>query len=296
MRTRASTTAAILILPALLAAAAPNRPAAPEGAWRDDPAWHQGKAEWARYAATRRLYGVERRYDATIFTNVQHMDPFRRVKVDDPAAPGAVAVFKHNVSEIVPTEHYDYRFLTTTFLRADDLAPFALSMSSQEDCGTSFKRFDVVERGVRAETFTYFPGGGRRNDGYVAPEGLAFHDGLTLRLRDYPFERAEAGEATELRLALLPDQTDTRATPIRPEPAIVRYAGRERIAVPRGTYEAWRLELEDGRGEAMGRYWFSAEPGMRRVLLRYEDPAGMTLALERFGWWAYWDRAEAAPE
>jgi len=225
----------------LLAAPAPlDRPTASATAtdWRDDPAWHAGPAEWALYDAVRPIYGVDRHYEATIFTNKQRMDPATTTKSSGDRADGTIEVFKHNLSEMIPTENYTYRFLTTCFVRTDTLAPYKLVFSSQEDCGTTYKQILVEGDRVRAEQFCYFPESGAKTVEYAAPDDLAFHDTLSLTLRDYPFD---AAEKPRLELDLVPDQTDTHETPLRPESATVEHVGEETVSVPYGRLPAHHL-------------------------------------------------------
>ena len=63
----------------------------PEG-WRVDRAWFDGKAEKCVYEATRTIYGTERTYLATAYTNKQHMDASRTVKSTTSAEIGRAHV------------------------------------------------------------------------------------------------------------------------------------------------------------------------------------------------------------
>ena len=265
--------------------------------WRADPAWHAGKAEWALYDAVRPIYGRDRSYEATIFTNKQRMDPVTTVKADDWKQPDVVEVFKHNLSEIIQTENYDYRFLTTCFVQTETLAPWKIVFSSQEDCGSTYKQFVVDGGMVRAEQFCYFPGGGREPTNYGTVDALAFHDTLSLTLRDYPFD---ADEKPELALNLVPDQTDTHETPLMPEEAIVRYVGKETVVVPYGAIRAHHLVVEHAEhgGRATTDFWFAADRAMRHVMVKYDGPFGVHYELKRLEWWAYWKepRPKAQPE
>ena len=276
---------------ALLAAAAPPGRVADAGSWRTDPAWHQGKAEWALYDATRSIYNADRHYEATIFTNKQHQDPETTTKASDWQAPDAkykyFEVFKHNVSEMIPTENYTYRFITTAFVRADNLFPFKIAASSQEDCGTTYRQFICARAAVEAQCFSYFPDEGASTDRYLIPENLAFHDALTLTLRDYPFD---APDKPVIELQLVPDQTHNHATPLRLAPAIVRYIGRETINVPYGDLDTHHLRVEHAEmgGTTRSDYWFAADVNLRHVLARYEGPYGVRYRLKRLDWWAYW--------
>ncbi|MHC5022709.1 MAG: hypothetical protein ACYTGG_02190 [Planctomycetota bacterium] len=283
-RSRAIAFAALLAIALLAPAPAAPRPGP---GWRTDPAWYAGKAEWALYDAERSIYGRPRSYEATIFTNKQQMDPATTTKSSGLRTPGAIEVFKHNVSEMIPTENYAYRFLTTSFVRTGDLATYKIVMSSQEDCGTTYKQF-VVDRGrVEANAFCYFPDAGAAAESYRAPDGLAFHDGLTLTLRDYPFEDPSH---PAMSIPLVPDQTDTHLTPMTASSATVTYAGRETVEVPYGEVDAHHLRVAHDSigGVEHTDYWFAAAPSLRHVLVQYEGPWGVKYRLKRLDWWAYW--------
>jgi len=267
-----------------LAARAPSIPMQDARPWANDPAWFEGKAEWALYEATRTIYGRSRSYEATIFTNRQKMDPSTTTKAGDAMGGNSgVDVFKHNVSEVVPAENYDYRFLTTSFVRAGDMTPFSLIASTQEDCGATFHRFVVTGGEVIAREFSYFPDEGQANATYDAPSDLAFHDMLTLTLRNYPFD-----EPRDLAMPLIADQTDTHSVRQTPTTARVTYVGRETLRVPYGEVDAHHLRVTHAPmgGTTTSDYWFADDH--RHVLVQCEGPYGVTYRLKRLDWWAYW--------
>lgn len=258
-------------------------------AWRTDSAWHQGKAESALYEAERVIYGEKRRYETAIYTNAEHVDPATTTKAEDWRAPGMIPVFKHTVSQTIPTENYDYRFLMSGSVRADDLSPYKLTSTSQEDCGTSFREFLIRDGRVEAMQSSYFPGAGHSKAEFRTPESVALHDLLSLTLRDFPFD-AET-HPTQM-LELIPSQYDNRQTKLKPAPARVEYVKRETIDVPYGSVDAHRLRVhheEDG-GATESYYWFAAKPDMRRVLVKYCGPYGMHWQLKRLDWYAYWEQ------
>lgn len=273
---------------AALAALADGRPGSTPSAgnWRTDPAWHAGKAEWALYDATRVIYGAPRSYEATIFTNKQSMALDTTTKIDG-SSDRSIEVFKHNVSEIVPTENYDYRFLTTSFVKSADMSVYKVAASTQEDCGSSYRQI-VNDRGRLSMTeFCYFPGAGETSNSMRTPDRFSVHDALTLTLRDYPFGTQFL---TALTLDLVPDLSNPRSVNMTPSKATISEIGDETITVPYGTLRAHHLRVDheiDGRTVATD-YWFSAEPGMRNVLVQYEDAIGTVYRLKRFDWWAYW--------
>ncbi|MEM7227891.1 MAG: DUF3108 domain-containing protein [Planctomycetota bacterium] len=287
--TRPNTPRYILVLVALclgltaIAAATSQRAAQPTDApraWATDSDWYGGKAEWALYDATRVIYGQPRAYEATIFTNKQKMDPSSTTKA---SGRGGVEVFKHNVSEVAPTENYDYRFITTSFVRTDTLAPYKLVASTQEDCGATYHRFVMDGNTVDAREYSYFPNEGEATSSYSAPRNLAFHDMLTLTLRNYPFD-----DPKTMSLDLIKDQSDTHAVSQKPNDARVEYIGAERLTVPYGEIDTHHLRVTHARdgGTTSSDYWFADDH--RHVLVQYEGPYGVTYRLKRLEWWAYW--------
>ncbi len=258
--------------------------------WWSDPDWHKGKAEWALYDATRNFYGRARHYEATIFTNKQQMDPDTTTKTDNDPNGGAFEVFKHNVSEIIPTENYDYRFLTTAFVRVDDLLTYKLIMSSQDDCGASYKQFVVDDQKIHATSFSYFPNEGKRDETYRLPgqpRNFSFHDDLTLTLRGYPFDQ---DEPPDIRRKLIGDQTVPVATSSRPEEALIEFIAIETLDVPYGSVETFHLRVthQPIGSTDESHYWFATDSTMRHVLVQYEGPWEITYRLKRLDWWAYW--------
>ena len=286
----------IPMIPLMVAAVAAAASEPGSADWRSDPAWDDGKAEWAVYEAARTIYGKPRAYEATIFTNKQHMDPATTTKASDASAAGTVEVFKHNVSELIPTENYTYRFLTTCFVETATLVTYKVVMSSQEDCGSTYKQFVIADGEVEAMSISYFPDAGARPIRYRRPGqpgSFAFHDALTLTLRDYPFED---DDKPAMKLKLIADQTDNHHTTPSPREASVEYVARETITVPYGTVDTHHLRVEhsmDG-GATRSDYWFAADRRMRHVLVRYAGPYGVTYRLKTLDWWAYW--AEPRPE
>lgn len=262
--------------------------------WWSDPNWYNGKAEWALYDATRNFYGRARHYEATIFTNKQQMDPDTTTKAENDGDGNAFEVFKHNVSEIIPTENYDYRFLTTAFVRVDDLLTYKLIMSSQDDCGASYKQFVVDDNKIHATSFSYFPNEGVKDETYRLPgqpRNFCFHDDLTLTLRGYPFDQADpSGDPPGIKRKLIGDQTVPVATSQQPQEALIEFIAIETLDVPYGSVETFHLRVthEPIGSTDESHYWFATDPAMRHVLVQYQGPWGITYRLKRLEWWAYW--------
>ncbi len=255
---------------------------APSDSWRTDRVWYDGLAEKCTYAATRTIYGVERRYEAYAYTNKERVDPRTGVKTD---GEDGVEVFKHHWSERVPTERYDYDFSTMTYTRVEDLAAWKLTAATQEDCGASFK--EVWRDGSKLRWFdsVYFPGAGRR-EGTIDGDTQLF-DALTLTLRGYDFE----GRG-ERALSLLSMQKDTHAVSFEPERRTVRFVGTSELDLPVGKVRAHELALAKSDGTVVARYWFAADgtAPMMHALVRFEGPQGITYRLVKHERLAYWKR------
>jgi hypothetical protein len=282
--------AAALVFPAQDGAALPWR--LPDEGWRTDRVWYDGQAEKCVYEATRTIYGVERRYLATAYTNKQHMDPGTTTKSANPGGRGGVEVFKHHWSERVPTENYDYDFSTASFVRTDDLGPFKLTASTQEDCGASFKQVWRAGRRLAWLESVYFPGAGLR-EGRIGRLDVCFEDALPLVLRDYPFdgdeEGAEGKGGGRRRLRVVPSQKSTHSVPFEPVTMELVPRGPETLELPVGSVDAFRLDLVAEGGERpRASFWF-ARDGLH-PLVRYEGPEGVTYRLRSVERTAYWER------
>lgn len=262
------------------------------GSWRDDPSWNQGKAEWAVYDAQRVIYDKPRNYEATIFTNKQVMDPNTTTKAANADMPGGVEVFKHNVSEMIETDNYIYRFLTTSFVRTDDMSVFKISSSSQEDCGSTYRQVTARDGQITARQFGYFPDEGSSMASFQMTDNLLFHDALTVALRDFPFETADTTDAQHV--ALVQDLTDTHWVKLTPSGAMLEYVGTEQIRVPYGMMQTFHIRLRHNEigGATESHYYFAVDPELCHVLVQYVGPFGLRYRLKSLDWWAYWSEPQ----
>ncbi|MEM7307177.1 MAG: hypothetical protein AAF682_10930 [Planctomycetota bacterium] len=256
-----------------------------EETWRTDPVWYDGKAEKAVYAATRIIYGRERSYDATVYTNKQSMDPATSTKASGTAGE-RIEVFKHHWSERAPTEAYDYDFSTCTFTRVSDLSAFKLTAATQEDCGASFKQVWIEPgTGMRFFESVYFPDAGVREGTLSSGDALPhFLDAMTLVLRDYPFQKP----LDPVELSLVPSQKSTRSRPLEPRVYRVTYGGAEEVRVPMGPFDTHRLIVQAGDEDPL-ELWFSTvnkTPGLN-VLVKAEgtDARYELRSHERTAYW-----------
>jgi len=249
--------------------------------WRDDPTWHDGEAEVATYEAKRTIYGVERRYRARLYTNIEHASPHSKTK--DPSGRGR-EVFKHHLREDAPTENYTYHFSTMCYVGVQDLKSLKIDMGSQDDCGATFKQIVNHAGKLTWDLFSYFPEEGKRSGSYEAPTNLLFADALSLILRGYPFDCPPE----ELRIMLLADQTLTRLTDVQPTPAKILYVGRESLELPAGPCEAHHLRVVPEGRAAPQDFWFASDGSA--PMLQFEGPGGVSFRLAEHDRRAYWKR------
>lgn len=256
--------------------------------WNEDPAWFRGAAEWTEYDATRVIYGAPRRSVATMYTIAQHMDRATTVKAIDPDAPSAFPAFKQVLRETYGTANYDYRLLRTAFAHRETLVPYKVVISTQEDCGASFRHITLDGTRLVAEAFSYFPGAGSERLDRAADPATLFFDALPLVLRDPAWCERRAGEGHPI--ALIPPQVHPQPQALAPQPATLRRVGREPVACGLGMVETDHLVVEhasvDGCTES--HYWFAVDPALRRVMVRHTGPWGTEYVLRRIDWWAYW--------
>ena len=255
-------------------------------AWRDDPAWHDGKAECCVYDATREIYGQLRQYRARLYTDQELTDPDTKTKS---ATGHGRAAFKHHLREDIATENYDYHYSTMCYVGVSDLKSLKLDMGSQEDCGATFKQYINHAGRFSYHQFSYFPKEGHRTGQSSPPENLAFQDALSVLLRGYPFE-----QAPQLTLMLLPDQTSNKLSAVEPVPYQIRYVGWETLDLPIGAVEAHHLEVSpvSGGNDPAMHYWFAADgtAPMLHVMVQYEGPGGISYRLRSLERRAYWKR------
>ncbi|MCK6444947.1 MAG: DUF3108 domain-containing protein [Planctomycetes bacterium] len=282
--------AASFVASALLAAfaAAPQAKspswAKVDDGWLSDPVWYDGQAEKCVYEATRTIYGKERKYRAIAYTNKERIDETTTCKS---STDQGLETFKHHWSEIVPTENYDYRFSTCVHLETATLRPYKLTVSTQEDCGASFKL--AVRKGANLEwtESVYFPDAGQRQGQIAGAHTAHFVDELPLLLRDFPFD-----PPGDRYVRVSPSQKDTRSVAWPTFDVHVTWEGKETIEVPAGRIETHHLSATSTKNDWKADYWFAADKTAPRlhVLVKYVGPNGESYALVSQERTAYWKR------
>lgn len=239
--------------------------------------WDDGLSEMSYYEATDTLYGTKRHYTRVHLFNRQWMDPVSGVKTV-PDSPGVVPAFKFLMAEQIPTENYNYRYLTTVFLRRSDLSPLKMTSSSQDWCGQTFKHLRWTEDRLEVQSFSYFPEEGDRTY-QRAGAAIPFESVFVLA-------RNAAATGRTLHLQLLPSMRSNRQVVPDSAPAtLVPDVATKRVTVPLGTFEVRRVHLQSDRLSA----WFDVEVNVPYRLMAFEagHESGRLRSVERR---AYWDR------
>lgn len=247
-----------------------------------DLVWDDGQAEVARYAASRPIYGEDRRYEAVLVIVKEDLDARTLVKAERRlGARSLLPALKLNLIREIPTPNYDYRFLTSVFVeRANPARLVRLTSGSQEWCGNTFKSVRVRERRALYDWSSYFDGeaeGSQQLD--LGPEDL-FEDQLPLTFRGLEFRNG-----LEFEVRLIASFATNRASPLRGVEARFVVTGPLPLDLPVGRKSsAWRVA-----GEAGGRrtaLWFDSRPP--HLLLRWEtllEDRLELLSVERRAYW-----------
>jgi len=242
------------------------------------PVWDDGLSEMCYYDAVDTIYGKKRAYTRVQMVNRQWMNEDTGVKTDADD-PHAVAVFKFNVAEQIPTENYNYRFLTTTFLRRPDLSPFKLATSSQEWCGTTYKELRWRADGLHYKSFSYF--GDEGDSEWQLPAEVVPADALFLIARDV----VARDKPRHLRL-LASVRSSHQVQPNILEASIVPAANSVNVSTPIGDLKARRVDVKWNGPKTS--FTVEAAPPHRLIQFTFGSVEGKIKFVERR---AYWDHS-----
>lgn len=254
--------------------------------------WDDGKAEVARYDASRIIYGEPRPYEMIRVLVSEPFDGEALVKADTQAGRAIVPVLKMHVVERVPTKNYDYHFATSYFI--DRTAPrhvLKASYASFEWCGTTYKELRCpASASSNPDEWQFIASSYWDNEGQIEatprlPQDVLFEDALPVLLRTLKLEEGES-----LALSVVPTMVSSHAKIPEAKPAMLT-----RLA-PEGTLEAagqsWaldqrlRYQLSYQESDATVSFEFAAESP--HVLLGMEASDGRQAALRDVRRRAYW--------
>ena len=248
--------------------------------WPSDPVWDDGLVEKAEYDAVRTVYGKDRNYTALILTNKQDQDAGLNVKAGQTTSADRIRrVFKMNTVAEIPTDFYDYRYLTTIFANAGNLSPLKMTIGSQEWCGNTYKRFLLKDRQLNIASFSYFPDQGDREFSLRAPEGTFFWEQIPLLVRALPLR-----EGYETSFHVLEWQTTNKQASQDIFPCNVKVDGEETLSIGGKQIECWKLRIEaEGENSTL---W--VEKAFPRAMVRWDNPSRVSYRLKSRERTKYW--------
>lgn len=272
----------IVLFAMILSISPTTKPAASDNAWSkfaELKSWDDGLSEMCYYDATETIYGKTRRFTRVHMMNRQWMDRSTGVK-STKDAPGAVAVFKLNISEEIPTENYNYRYLTTVFVERPSLKPFKMAASSQEWCGTTFKHLRWGSSRLEVKSFSYF--GDEGDHSWSLEKGVIPFESLPLQARAV----AASGVDRSFKV-LVPMRSTHQVQPTVTEITLGIAAKTKTRKTEAGEFEVVRVNLTDGTGENSG--WFDIEVNSPHRLIAF-SAGGVEGVLKHTEKRPYWDR------
>ncbi|MCB9851699.1 MAG: hypothetical protein H6819_01285 [Phycisphaerales bacterium] len=247
--------------------------------------WDDGLAELCYYDAVDEIYGVPRKYTRIMLANREWLNPVQMVKAESPdlAGSGSLPVFKTNIIEEIPTENYNYRFMVTIFLGRPELRLEKFAASSQEWCGTTFKRLVRRHDALRIDAFSYFENEADRNWSLAPSSNVYPREALFLLAR----EVASTGDSMDLQV--LPRLRSSHASEPQLSSCILACESAPRIiSVPIGDVRVKKVTLSNAGGGWIASYDVEAASPFRIVAHEHVD--GLHLSLRYSERRAYWDR------
>ncbi|MBP6704714.1 MAG: hypothetical protein KA385_14470 [Vicinamibacteria bacterium] len=251
--------------------------------------WGDGKAEVSTYRLTTPRYGEPRQGQAVLIYVTEDMSESQRVKAE-PGRNPAKDVFpalKLNHIRSFQTGIYDYRLMTSTFVRVAPEMPVAkISFTSQEWCGQVYHQ--LLPRGPKIESVShsYFDG---EADAAVElpmrPLGI-FEDQLFIMVRQL---LGEPWVASARGLALLPSLWSARGLhkPLAWTNAQINTRTKtSSVKTPAGTFEVVSIEVMIGAKGA--KTTFDVEATGARRIIRWKSSDGEEaemIASKRLPYW-----------
>lgn len=289
---------ALLLLAACASADAPASgplSQAPPGFWQS---WGDGKAEVDGYALTQARYGSLRQGEAVWIFVTETFTAAQRVKSDG-GHTDEFPVLKLNDSRHWQTGIYDYRAMTSAFVRLDGKQPLGqptkVSLTVQEWCGGVFHELIVNPGRLHEDLRSYFDGEGNQTRDLEIPEGAVFADALPMLVRGLAGARLAPGASVEL--PYLPTLLDSRLqhqTLAFGRATLSQSAETSEVVVPAGTFStrAWTVVEDSGL-----RSTYDVELAAPHRVVRWtrsDGEEGVLTGTMRDTYWSQHDEGEEA--
>jgi hypothetical protein len=250
--------------------------------WAKKQLWNDGKAEVARYRATRDVYGKSRSFEYVYVLVKEVFNKEYNVKTDDYSRKDLFEVMKINKFCRIETAAYPYHYLTSVFISRDNsVLLHKLTNTSQEWCGNTAKSFTNTGEDFQYEFISYWDGEG--NGEVSISNAPLFEDQLSYTLRSLRF-----AEGLAMKIALYPSEVNSRAK--------VPQAVSTQISVAKSTKKEledidstlivnpWKVTVSSSLGES--NYWFNGE--YPNYMLKMTGSGGRSLELESVERDDYW--------
>lgn len=241
--------------------------------------WDDGLGEISYYRAKKPIYGKQREYIRVHMLNREWFSPSAGTKTENPDAPDRTPIFKLNIMHEVPTENYNYRYMTTLFSERGSLRPLKLTSSSQEWCGITYQHLVWKDNRVEIDQFNYFE---------HFPRGVA-----TVASDVWPFEsallwvRQLVANPEAPPTAFMFDEIDGRfPQPLAPIPTPHYQLGDEHVIKTKMGKIATQ-EVTLNYGSQKHQFW--VERAHPHRIVKYVGPSDEYI-LEHSERRAYWDR------
>ncbi len=251
--------------------------------------WGDGRAELDGYGLTQPRYGAPRKGSAVYIFVTEDFSDSIRVKADPGQHPAAdvYPVMKLNAIRHFQTGIYDYKVMTSSFLRVASGWPLAkISFSSQEWCGHVYHQ--ILPRGVKADGVfhSYFDGEADGQDSLPQPEGGVYEDSLPIILRGWGTVYLRPGESR--KVPFLPTLLHARLDHKKlawGQATISRAPETAKVTVPAGSYDAWVWKVAEEGGRTVT---YQVEAAAPYRLVRWSSEAGEEASLLGSTRLAYW--------
>ena len=268
---------AALLLEPLAASGTPG----PEGPFSRNPLWDDGKAEMSLYDVEAPLYGEMRRFEARMIVVKEDFKRDLRVKSDDGPVPGRTQeVLKLNHLRDIPAGTYDEHEMISAHLDRDSMRPVKLTMSHFESCGITFVEALPEGDHLTLTSHSYWDKEGDRTLKIPFGAGDLLYDALPLQIRGM-----DLAAMPPRTLKILPTQMSGRVKKVALASMTLRVAGKERLRVPAGDFDVFRVEL--ARSEGKDRYYF--EVAFPHRLVKMETAEGGVYKLRKSLRLDYWN-------
>jgi len=253
-------------------------------AWAADPIWDDGLAEVSLYDAERVVYGKPRAYELRMIVVKEDLSDDQHVKADPPYAGRALTgVLKMNLAATIQTDNYPYQYLTSIFVRRDDVrALVKATVGSQEWCGNTFKEVITWDGPPRIHAHSYFEGQGDVEHPLPLDGTGLLDEQLLLVLR-----AATVPDGSEWTVRVADTMTTNNGKEVAVRETRLSSAGTESLVTPLGRVTAHRYRLTQEGGES-ATYWIDVAPP--RSVMRMESSDGRRLILKERARRDYWTR------